>query len=253
MPLADPYDPQRLEAKLDAGADVVMTQIAYDVEALTAWADRMRARGLFERAKVIVGVVPLRSAKAARFMHERLPGVRVSRVHDRGPRAGRRRRRATSGSATRSTWCRASGGSRGVVGRAPDGHGPRRRGRAGRGGGGSVPAPDRRLVRRRARRGPRSASYVRSRGPMYSDAGRITLLSVVLLADVRRPAGHPRRREDRRHQIRGDAEHVVDARGVEVDVRVQTLLLHHGLLDRLGDLDTNGGRRGARPSPGRAA
>ncbi len=77
MPLADPYDPARLEVKLDAGADVVMTQIAYDVEALAGWADLMRARGLFERAKVIVGVVPLRSAKAARFMHEQLPGVRV--------------------------------------------------------------------------------------------------------------------------------------------------------------------------------
>lgn len=77
MPLADPYDPQRLEVKLDAGADVVMTQIAYDIEALTAWAELMRRRGLFERAKVIVGVVPLRSAKAARYMHEHLPGVRV--------------------------------------------------------------------------------------------------------------------------------------------------------------------------------
>lgn len=77
MPLADPYDPQRLESKLDAGADVVMTQIAYDIEALSAWAGLMRERGLFERAKVIVGVAPLRSAKAARFMHERLPGVRV--------------------------------------------------------------------------------------------------------------------------------------------------------------------------------
>lgn len=77
MPLADPYDPQRLEVKLDAGADVVMTQIAYDIEALAAWADLMRRRGLFERVKVIVGVVPLRSAKAARFMDERLPGVRV--------------------------------------------------------------------------------------------------------------------------------------------------------------------------------
>jgi methylenetetrahydrofolate reductase (NADPH) len=77
MPLADPYDPQRLEVKLDAGADVVMTQIAYDVEALTAWADLVRGRGVFERAKVIVGVVPLRSGKAARYMHEHLPGVRV--------------------------------------------------------------------------------------------------------------------------------------------------------------------------------
>jgi 5,10-methylenetetrahydrofolate reductase len=77
MPLADPYDPRRLEVKLDAGADVVMTQIAYDVEALTAWADVMRGRGVLERVKVIVGVVPLRSAKAARYMHEHLPGVSV--------------------------------------------------------------------------------------------------------------------------------------------------------------------------------
>jgi 5,10-methylenetetrahydrofolate reductase len=77
MPLADPYDPRRLEVKLDAGADVVMTQITYDVEALTAWADVVRERGVFERVKVIVGVVPLRSAKAARYMHEHLPGVRV--------------------------------------------------------------------------------------------------------------------------------------------------------------------------------
>jgi 5,10-methylenetetrahydrofolate reductase len=76
-PLADPYDPGRLELKLDAGADVVMTQIAYDIEALTSWADLMRERGVLDRARVIVGVVPLRSAKAARYMHERLPGVRV--------------------------------------------------------------------------------------------------------------------------------------------------------------------------------
>ena len=77
VPLADPYDPARLEVKLDAGADLVMTQIAYDVEALAAWADTMRGRGVFERAKVIVGVVPLHSAKAARFMDQHLPGVTV--------------------------------------------------------------------------------------------------------------------------------------------------------------------------------
>ena len=77
LPLADPYDPARLEQKLDAGADLIWTQIAYDVEALAAWADAARARGVFERASVLVGIVPLRTAGAARFMHERLPGVRV--------------------------------------------------------------------------------------------------------------------------------------------------------------------------------
>ena len=77
VPFADPYDPARLEQKLDAGADAIWTQIAYDLDGLTAWSDDMRARGVFERARVLVGVVPLRTANGARFMDERLPGVRV--------------------------------------------------------------------------------------------------------------------------------------------------------------------------------
>jgi methylenetetrahydrofolate reductase (NADPH) len=76
-PLADPYDPAGLEAKIDAGADLVMTQIAYDVEALAAWAEMMRPRGLFERARVLVGLVPLRSAQQARFLDQKLVGVSV--------------------------------------------------------------------------------------------------------------------------------------------------------------------------------
>jgi methylenetetrahydrofolate reductase (NADPH) len=77
VPLAEPYDPARLDAKLDAGADLVWTQIAYDVDALSAWADLVRTRGVMERAIVLIGVVPLRSAKAARSMSRRLPGVSV--------------------------------------------------------------------------------------------------------------------------------------------------------------------------------
>ncbi len=77
LPLAEPYDVGRLEQKLDAGADVIWTQIAYDVEALAAWAEVVRARGVFERAPVLIGMVPLRSAKCARFMNDKLPGVRV--------------------------------------------------------------------------------------------------------------------------------------------------------------------------------
>jgi methylenetetrahydrofolate reductase (NADPH) len=76
-PLAEPYLPEKLEAKLDAGADFVMTQIAYDLERLTAWADTMRPRGLFDRAKVLIGVTPLRSAAQARFMDTKLYGVSV--------------------------------------------------------------------------------------------------------------------------------------------------------------------------------
>jgi methylenetetrahydrofolate reductase (NADPH) len=77
MPLADPYDPAHLERKLEAGADLVWTQIVYDVEGLAAWAAAARERGVFERAPVLVGVAVLRSVRGARFMHDQLPGVRV--------------------------------------------------------------------------------------------------------------------------------------------------------------------------------
>jgi methylenetetrahydrofolate reductase (NADPH) len=76
VPLADGYDPGKLEARLDAGADVVWTQIAYDVERLEAWLEVLRSRGALERAKVLVGLVPLRSAANARFL-DGLFGVHV--------------------------------------------------------------------------------------------------------------------------------------------------------------------------------
>jgi methylenetetrahydrofolate reductase (NADPH) len=76
-PLAPNYDPGRLEAKIDAGASFVMTQITYDLDALVAWSEIVRARGLLERAAVLVGVAPIRSAAQARYLSEHLPGVTV--------------------------------------------------------------------------------------------------------------------------------------------------------------------------------
>lgn len=76
VPLSDPYDPAKLEAKLDAGGDVVWTQIVYDVDRLAAWLDGLRDRGILERAKIIVGIVPLRSTANARFL-DGLFGVHV--------------------------------------------------------------------------------------------------------------------------------------------------------------------------------
>jgi methylenetetrahydrofolate reductase (NADPH) len=91
-PLVERYDPARLEVKLDAGAMFVMTQIAYAVDRLAAWAEVVRPRGVFERATVLVGVAPLRSAKQARYMDRHLPGVHVPdellrALEDAGPEA----------------------------------------------------------------------------------------------------------------------------------------------------------------------
>jgi len=54
----------------------VMTQIAYDLDALVAWAGLVDDRGISDRAALIVGVAPLHSAAHARAL-ERLPGVTV--------------------------------------------------------------------------------------------------------------------------------------------------------------------------------
>lgn len=76
VPLADGYEAAKLEARLDAGADVVWTQITYDVERLEGWLAELRPRGVLERARILVGVVPLRSAANARFL-DGLHGVHV--------------------------------------------------------------------------------------------------------------------------------------------------------------------------------
>jgi methylenetetrahydrofolate reductase (NADPH) len=93
VPLADPYDPAKLDAKLDAGGDVIWTQIVYDTDRLGEWVDLVRARGVLERARVIVGLVPLRSTKNARFM-DGLFGVHVPQaafdlLEEAGPDAER--------------------------------------------------------------------------------------------------------------------------------------------------------------------
>ncbi|MDQ4004702.1 MAG: methylenetetrahydrofolate reductase [Actinomycetota bacterium] len=77
VPLEPGYDPGRLDQKLDAGASFIQTQIVYDAAAFADWAENARARGVFDRASVLVGLAPPRSEGSLRFMREHLPGVVV--------------------------------------------------------------------------------------------------------------------------------------------------------------------------------
>jgi methylenetetrahydrofolate reductase (NADPH) len=91
VPLAEPYDFGRLEAKIEAGADFVQTQIVFDVDAFGAWAERARERGLFERVTLLAGTAVPSSARSARFLRD-LPGVAVPdevirRLDEAGPDA----------------------------------------------------------------------------------------------------------------------------------------------------------------------
>jgi methylenetetrahydrofolate reductase (NADPH) len=76
-PFAPPLDwrPLRLAKKIAAGAEFIQTQYCFDVPRLQQFMRRACDLGLLERAYVLVGVGPLRSAKVAEHMRVRVPGV----------------------------------------------------------------------------------------------------------------------------------------------------------------------------------
>ncbi len=76
-PLTPGYSFDRLEQKIQAGADFVQTQIVFDTDAFEEWAGRARAREIMEQAFVLAGVAVAGSARSARYMREHLPGVVV--------------------------------------------------------------------------------------------------------------------------------------------------------------------------------
>jgi homocysteine S-methyltransferase len=74
-----------LDRKLEAGADFLMTQPVYDPETVERIAARL---GGFPRP-VLLAVLPLRSLRHARFLHNEVPGISVpDEVFARLERAG---------------------------------------------------------------------------------------------------------------------------------------------------------------------
>jgi 5,10-methylenetetrahydrofolate reductase len=63
--------------KIEAGARFIQTQFCFDVEAFADFMQGVRARGLHQRATIIVGVGTLSSAKALRRMAQFVPGVSI--------------------------------------------------------------------------------------------------------------------------------------------------------------------------------
>lgn len=74
-PLVDTLE--KVEAKIDAGADFFQTNIVYDVDRFGGWLAPLVAAGVTERAPVLVGVTPPRSTRMLRHMHDNIPGIEV--------------------------------------------------------------------------------------------------------------------------------------------------------------------------------
>src|SRR2546428_3010934 len=77
----------KLRAKVMAGADFVQTQGVYDVDAFEEWMRLVRKEWLHEKVYILAGVIPLKSAKMARFMVEKLGAVVPKHILDRMERA----------------------------------------------------------------------------------------------------------------------------------------------------------------------
>ncbi len=78
-PFAPPHDfrPLRLAKKIAAGAQFVQTQYCFDVPLLERFMEQVRDMGLDERCFILVGVGPLASARAARWIRGNVPGVHI--------------------------------------------------------------------------------------------------------------------------------------------------------------------------------
>jgi 5,10-methylenetetrahydrofolate reductase len=78
-PFAPPHDfrAKRLAKKIKAGAQFVQTQYCFDVPMLENYMTEVRDMGLDEQCYILIGVGPLASAKAARWIRANVPGVHI--------------------------------------------------------------------------------------------------------------------------------------------------------------------------------
>lgn len=71
------WRPLRLAKKIEAGADFIQTQWCFDVPRLKQFMKEVVDLGLHEKAFILIGVGPLRSAKSAEFIRKNVPGVHI--------------------------------------------------------------------------------------------------------------------------------------------------------------------------------
>jgi len=78
-PFADPYEIRvpRLAKKIAAGAEFIQTQCIYNVDKFEDWMKKVVDRGLHEKAYIMAGMTPMKSAGMARYMKNRVPGMDV--------------------------------------------------------------------------------------------------------------------------------------------------------------------------------
>jgi 5,10-methylenetetrahydrofolate reductase/methionine synthase I (cobalamin-dependent) len=83
-PIADDleFEVARLEQKVSEGCEVLFTQPVFEMSALERFLDHIKP--FRSRAKIMLGIMPLRSVRHAEFLHYEVPGMHIPQwIHDR--------------------------------------------------------------------------------------------------------------------------------------------------------------------------
>jgi methylenetetrahydrofolate reductase (NADPH) len=69
------WEPKSLKGKIAAGCEFVQTQFCMDAGVVRRYMARLTEHGIAGKLSVLIGIVPLRSAKSARWIKEKLFGA----------------------------------------------------------------------------------------------------------------------------------------------------------------------------------
>ena len=82
--------------KVNAGAQFFQTNLIFEPERLDQWLEQLDKRNVLEKVYILVGLVPLKSYKAALYLHEKVPGIvipeyilrRLEKAGEKAPEEG---------------------------------------------------------------------------------------------------------------------------------------------------------------------
>lgn len=78
-PFADPFEfrVDRLEKKVEAGAEFIQTQCIFDMERFERFMEMVRERGIDQRVHILAGITPLKGWRAAKYLQTGVSGMLV--------------------------------------------------------------------------------------------------------------------------------------------------------------------------------
>jgi methylenetetrahydrofolate reductase (NADPH) len=63
--------------KVNAGAQFIQTNLVFEADRLDTWLEQLDKRNILDKVYILIGIAPLKSYKAAEYLHTKVPGVNL--------------------------------------------------------------------------------------------------------------------------------------------------------------------------------